>query len=52
MPLVERFTDWESVPTGTHDDPRTLAFDHRFEATPAEIKPLITNGEVSNNVLK
>jgi hypothetical protein len=34
MPLVERKGDWNTH-DGTHDDPHTLAFDHRIEASEA-----------------
>lgn len=35
MPLVERYNDW-SCNDGSYDDPHTLAFDHRIEATGPE----------------
>ena len=31
MPLVERYSDWETVDT-SFDDPHLLKFDHRFDA--------------------
>lgn len=32
MPLVERYNDW-NIKDGSQDDPHTLAFDHRVNAS-------------------
>ena len=50
MPLVERYTDWDVPKPSLYDDPRNLDFDHRVEAVTAELKPLVTAGDLSANV--
>ncbi|KAL6718174.1 hypothetical protein ACLMJK_004262 [Lecanora helva] len=52
MPLVERYGDWETM-DGSHDDPHTLAFDHRLDGLESEsetVRPGMNLAGMENNL--